>query len=441
MKNSSLRYSNNPVLTPLSDESVEFIKSYNKSINIDDKESLFLNFLIYVKNNFPTVKLAEYISACTCAYEPISPTNIFGAGNTYPPSVINCNDILNFSRNTPFYYSGNKGKVDGRFHVDYNNPIQKHEFIDKIINITNSVNLPYIFLDNARYFNANWNESTQCEKLLYKCYSRCNTKECLSKCDVELECIDSRLNDSIILDSSNSYKTIFINYINYFSELIRAINNSGSKCILNISVLPYTLNNKIEQNYWTQYKSFLRNNAVSFEQAWKGRHSPQYVLKELNVYEDLINNNSEIYLYPKYKNVLEGYWFASMAYIIGADNIKVFRSPYEKMPFWNNLPLFLGKSKSNYIFSTNCEECLNNRGGFEGDFIISNKFINANLIVGNLNISKNSPINTVLDRFRYLMNLNYSDNIKLVDLPSYINIFDMDNLIKQKEQNQRPFID
>lgn len=372
--NSSLRYNNEPTYTPLSIESLSFIKMYNGSLNMANKQTLFLNFLSYINKYYPNVKLGIYISSCTCVFNPQSISNIYGAGNTYPPSVLNCNDISNFPAITPSYFPGTKGISDGRYHVDYNDTIQQYEFINEITNIVTQFKIDYIFLDNARYFNANWKESTICENLFYKCYTNCSNMDCLSKCESEIDCMDSRLQNSIIIDTTFAYITHFNNYINYFHKLVNTINKSNIKCILNISVLPYILNNKIENNYWSLYKTFLQNNAVSFEQAWKGRHSPQFVLNELNVYHDLIENNTEIYLYPQYSNNLEGFWFATMSYIISTDKIKLFRSPYENMSSWANLPSNFGPGISDYIFTTNCTECLTKRGGYEGDFILSKKF-------------------------------------------------------------------
>ena len=369
----------------LDEPTKKLILKFNGSLENQNKLKYYANFVSFVHSRYKEILIGGYHSSSTCI---INSTNKTLNRNIIPKTVLSCDSLGQFSATSNFF-NDQRFNSDGRVYIDFSDTVIVSKAIERIVHRAVVNNWEFVFLDNARFFGANWRESALCEREFQLCINACRKSDCYNECLSKMNCNDTR-KDGVKLFATSEWKIQFEEYSEYYRNLINELNANGVKCIINMAVRPHILKNAIEFNQYNTWRKILKNNGVAFEMAFDGRSSPKNLRNEVSSYREFLENNTAIFIYPDYKNADEARWFAGLACILKSqsDPIFVMRSPYQAVAPWIHLPKELGEPQSKFQFITDCLQCMNQRGGFQGNSIMTREFEKKCLAVVHLNISE-----------------------------------------------------
>jgi hypothetical protein len=334
----------------LSHETVDFIRFFNGSLTVNNKEGLFTN-LVGTLNLKRRKGIGTYISGSTCVDE-----DNLKYRDTYPMSVILCNE--NMGTLIPFYH-GLKGEKDGRVYINFNQAGVQKEAVNQIIQQLPELS-DFVFLDNMRYFSLPWKKRSKLETA-YHLGQDFTYKDTLS-------------NSELILNSRSLSRE---NYLSYLELLIDSISIRGKKAVLNIAEPPYEMGSVAERKRSQRFLEIVNGHGLSFERAWSGLYSPRKVLDAINLMQTHLKTGGVVWTYPDYKKPIMSEWFAYAANGIKPEKdseIFVMRSPYSKVPDWVDIPNRFKGDIEKTGFYTPCKKCLNSRGGIVGDWVYFKRY-------------------------------------------------------------------
>ena len=369
--------------------------SYN--VTTDNKEH-HDHFDVYFRTMNPHTQLGSYIASTTCVDNPTAQDNLLKAGNVYPQSAMNCCEFL--ENPNPYCHDVTapfSNEIDGRWYLDFTDSLKIDGAVQHLERILDEQHFgTSVFLDNGRNIQAYWQDAALCQQKYQNCINACaGEPTCLDECESntssEPECYDRNLDKEW---QWQPHPTTYPDYgmwtndlYDYYNKLIAMLDKKGLKGILN---LPGTLakwGNYIENEPRTELEEILGTHGLAFEMSWhvNDRHSPKYAQQEIDVLRQLLAQGKLVNRYgPQPKQM----WMAAMATCVRepGQSLFVMRLPSQAPANWVHFPKSFGAPTGPLSpVRTNCTDCLNQRGGFPGDWFVERSFENGNITVAHLN--------------------------------------------------------